>query len=185
MAPGPRRCALSCRVTCRHASRGDTGPSCGVWNTLVPGSRASDFSRRSRCRIAQDSKMVTGWNSSLGRSTDLPPPCIHKIERGQFPEPVRLKAQVVQCREVAAPESLLDLRAQQGGQVLGRGQPYPPQVLCLEAQVPAPPREADATDAGWRKALPSARTAQMDDLAPASGSQSLPITNSGTIASWQ
>ena len=54
-----------------------------------------------------------------GRSA-LPPSRIHEIERRQFREAVGLKAQAVQGREVARAESLLDLRAQRGGQALGR-----------------------------------------------------------------
>jgi len=60
-----------------------------------------------------------------------------KSKRRQFREPVGLKTQTVQVAKTRLRKAFFDLRAQWGGQALGRGQPYPPQVLRLETQVAA------------------------------------------------
>ena len=75
--------------------------------------------------------------SSVDSLSTLPSPRIHEIEHWQLRKRVRLKAQVVQRREVATAERFLDLRAQRSGQALWRWQADPPQVLRLEAQVAA------------------------------------------------
>lgn len=57
-------------------------------------------------------RQVHGVLQTLDRSAGkgfltLPPPRIHKIERGQLREPVGLKAQAIQGREVATAEGVL------------------------------------------------------------------------------